>query len=60
MVAISLLEKPGNRIPQLKKKTKKQNTNTSQINLDIYAMIIVSLTVLNGRAAILSSQTWPY
>lgn len=47
--------KPGNRIPQFK-----QTNEQNKINLNIYAMIIVSLTVLNGRGAILSSQTWPY
>lgn len=42
--------KPGSRTPQLKK-------HTHKINLDINAMTIASLTVLNGRVAILSSQT---
>lgn len=38
------------------------NTNnpTLKTNLNIYVIIIISLTVLNGTAAILSSQTWPY
>ena len=48
--------KPGNRVPQFKK----QKNKTRNINLDIYAMIIASLTVLNGRAAILCPQTRPY
>lgn len=58
-VAISLVENQVTEFHSKKTKQKKK-TSTHKINLDIYAMIIVSLTVLNGRAAILSSQTWPY
>lgn len=55
IVAISLVENQVTEFHSLKK-----NKTTRKINLNIYAMIIVSLTVLNGRVAILSSQTWPY
>lgn len=36
------------------------NEATFKTNLNIYVMVVISLTVLNGTAAILSSQTWPY
>lgn len=39
---------------------KHMNNPTLKTNLNIYVIILISLTVLNGTAAILSSQTWPY